>query len=490
MIETPNLLYWLPFYYVLVSKMKKFLLMFTLLWLVIFWCNYSYARDGITYNDNLTTWTDLNWNSFEYWTITIEHNWNSITMMDRNLWATTNNINSNKSFWYYYQRWNNYWFSSNFELLRTWENPVNASLYWPWNYYSRAIYTVSPRNQIYDRDRSTVRNDNLWWWSWDDFDNNYLWYPVHNPTDRQWPCPDGYHVPSMWEWLKVIEWRALNNNWAWYWNVLDYTNNFGRPGLSGGISRFRSDFFIPESKSFAVHRYEYDDWYSISENLNFLRSSSSIPYMSWYCDLDWCISYNTDYRDSRALYLYTPRSSSVWEWRDLAAPVRCFKNPGNSSTNVNPSSSWWNSNNSDFEFDTLRFNPYYSDEMNKAYQYAYYYWITTINNISSANMNGWLTRIAMAKMLSYFAENVLWMNDFDTRRSCEFNDVSPYLDRQYNYWVTKACQLWIMWINMQNNNFNPYWTVTRAQFATALSRLLYWTRDWTDKYYSTHISKL
>ena len=48
----------------------------------------------------------------------------------------------------------------------------------------------------------------------------------------------------------------------------------------------------------------------------------------------------------------------------------------------------------------------------------------------------------------------------------------------------------IMWVNMKNNNFNPYDPVTRAQFATALSRLLFLTKDWTDKYYSTHISKL
>ena len=151
---------------------------------------------------------------------------------------------------------------------------------------------------------------------------------------------------------------------------------------------------------------------------------------------------------------------------------------------------WNNSNNDNFEFDYSKFNPYYSDEMNKAYQYAYHYWITTISSIANANMDGWLTRIAMAKMLSYFAENVLWMDDFDTRRNCDYNDVPAYLDRQYNYWVTKACQLGIMWINMQNNNFNPYWTVTRAQFATALSRLLYWTKDWTYNYYSTHITKL
>ena len=76
----------------------------------------------------------------------------------------------------------------------------------------------------------------------------------------------------------------------------------------------------------------------------------------------------------------------------------------------------------------------------------------------------------------------------------EFNDVSVSLDERYNNWVTKACQLGIMWINMHNNNFNPYWSVTRAQFATALSRLLYhteeWNYKWTWKYYVPHVAKL
>lgn len=151
---------------------------------------------------------------------------------------------------------------------------------------------------------------------------------------------------------------------------------------------------------------------------------------------------------------------------------------------------WWSHNAANFEYDTLKFNPNYSDEMNKAYQFSRYFKITTKNSIKDANMYGWLNRVAMAKMLTNYAENVLGIDDFDTSRNCTFKDVSVALDKEYNNWVTKACQLGIMWVNAKDNNFNPYWTVTRAQFATALSRLLYWTKDWTDNYYSTHISKL
>ena len=47
---------------------------------------------------------------------------------------------------------------------------------------------------------------------------------------------------------------------------------------------------------------------------------------------------------------------------------------------------------------------------------------------------------------------------------------------------------------MKNNLFRPYDEVTRAEFSTALSRLLYSTPEWrykaTKKYYEPHIAKL
>ena len=131
----------------------------------------------------------------------------------------------------------------------------------------------------------------------------------------------------------------------------------------------------------------------------------------------------------------------------------------------------------------------YTREMNNAYEFAHDNWITTTNNIGKAKMNSPLTRIAMAKMLSNYAINVLW-EEPDTSKKCNFNDVSNELDNKYDKWVTKACQLWIMWENIKN--FRPNDEVTRAEFATALSRMLYWTDDWkwNTKYYEPHLAKL
>ena len=46
-----------------------------------------------------------------------------------------------------------------------------------------------------------------------------------------------------------------------------------------------------------------------------------------------------------------------------------------------------------------------------------------------------------------------------------------------------------MWINMPDNMFRPNDEVTRAEFATALSRMLYSTPD-GKPYYITHLAKL
>lgn len=126
------------------------------------------------------------------------------------------------------------------------------------------------------------------------------------------------------------------------------------------------------------------------------------------------------------------------------------------------------------------------DEMQQAYKFAYENKITTQNTYYKANMNWTLTRAAMAKMLSYFAINILEKKP-DISRTISFPDVSWELDYMYNNWITLAYQLWIMWINVEN--FRPNDLVTRAEFCTALSRLLYWTPDGSP-YYKPHLEKL
>jgi len=135
----------------------------------------------------------------------------------------------------------------------------------------------------------------------------------------------------------------------------------------------------------------------------------------------------------------------------------------------------------------------YTQEFQQAYIFAKENWITTKYTIQSAQMDGKLTRIAMAKMLSQYAINVLWQTP-DTSKTIKFRDVTSKKDADYDNGVTLAYQLWIMWQNMPNNKFRPNDEVTRAEFAAALSRMLYNTSDWeyksTSKYYVHHMEKL
>ena len=89
---------------------------------------------SITYNpDANITYIDTEWREFTWiWTITISNWEDSITMLDRNLWATEKWTWEN-SYWYYFQYWNNFWFSHN-SLNNTGEQKVNISPVW-WESY-------------------------------------------------------------------------------------------------------------------------------------------------------------------------------------------------------------------------------------------------------------------------------------------------------------------------------------------------------------------
>lgn len=121
-----------------------------------------------------SSWTKLYWTSIESWwifwssnewLISLSSDWQTwITIQDKNLgatqlwnsWDTLSEANA----WKYYQWGNNYWFP------RTWSvttslTQVDASSYWPWNYYSSNTFILK-RSSPYRWD--TTDNANLRWW--------------------------------------------------------------------------------------------------------------------------------------------------------------------------------------------------------------------------------------------------------------------------------------------------------------------------------------
>ncbi len=130
----------------------------------------------------------------------------------------------------------------------------------------------------------------------------------------------------------------------------------------------------------------------------------------------------------------------------------------------------------------------YVDEYPSAYKWAFQNWITTQPTIDKADMEWQITRIALSKMISNYATNLL-KKKVDTSKKCQFSDVSDKLNKDYDFWATRACQLWLMW--QWITEFRPYDNVTRAEFGTILSRLLWWNKydGWTP-YYKKHINQL
>ena len=130
----------------------------------------------------------------------------------------------------------------------------------------------------------------------------------------------------------------------------------------------------------------------------------------------------------------------------------------------------------------------YSSELQDAYSWAYSKHITTMPTIERANMDWNITRAEMAKMIANYAEEVLWKK-VDTSKDCNFSDVDTALDEKYDNWITKSCQLWLMW--QWITRFRPNDTVSRAEFWTILSRALWWDKnDGWETFYENHLKAL
>lgn len=137
----------------------------------------------------------------------------------------------------------------------------------------------------------------------------------------------------------------------------------------------------------------------------------------------------------------------------------------------------------------------FTDELNWAYQYACSVWITTMEPIQKADIVGPLLRKHLAKMVSEFAVNELWMAP-DKEKVCEFDDMA-WETKEMKKYAEMACQLWFMGLHSDGvrvkDNFDPNDQVIRAEFGTVLSRLLWWTKYATDDgelFYKYHLEAL
>ncbi|MBQ5945096.1 S-layer homology domain-containing protein, partial [bacterium] len=129
----------------------------------------------------------------------------------------------------------------------------------------------------------------------------------------------------------------------------------------------------------------------------------------------------------------------------------------------------------------------YSQELTDAYNWAYSKGVTTMSPIDNANMYGAITRSEMAKMLSVYATEVLGMTP-DTSAACTFSDIDSVKGDLHDY-IIESCQLGIMGQGI--TAFRPYDTISRAEFGTALSRVLWGSQyEGGTPYYAKHLDAL
>ena len=331
-------------------KKEKIILvvLIAIIWFMV--GNLVNADSSIEYNPDanisytLNVWTNTE-SGFTAWTITIT-NWTGvITILDRNLWAINNDINSTWSYWYHFQWWNNYWFRLCYlnycEDFPWWEDikyvwdygPIfNSSYNNKWYFWNIYISSDSSYQLDYWRDSNAQLHNGLWWWSWDVQSNNY-WLDLYNYLDRQWPCPEWWHVPNAWEWSKLVDYWSdlykledplfeLQSSW---WLSL-FENN-----INASLS-LRSSLKLPYAGVTTTYRVInlWEVWFYASSTPN-IESWLPKYYVLWLWinnTVWWAASY-----------------AFRWYWLS----IRCFKNiypnrnsSGNSEIVVNIAAfNWW-----------------------------------------------------------------------------------------------------------------------------------------------------
>ena len=135
----------------------------------------------------------------------------------------------------------------------------------------------------------------------------------------------------------------------------------------------------------------------------------------------------------------------------------------------------------------------YGEEQIAAYEWALENGITTMNDIDRARLSDGLTRAELAKMMSQYMTKVMWKTPVDAEKA-EYSDVDESLGDLADY-IQTAYAYKIMWINADGTpikNFNPSGKVTRAEYATVFSRVLFGDKynkaEWN--YYEDHLAAL
>ena len=486
---------------------------------------------------------NIKWSS-SLWLITITYEWTYITIADKNLWATQvrnswdtlSEANCGK----YYQRWNNYWFAWTWTLANTSTTQVDASTYWPWNYYSSNTFIK------YSWARDSSDNRNLWWWvTWIKHNpvyivDRYYWgKTIQDYSAMRGPCPEGFHIPTYNEhvslinimqtfeipystdyefylhmpfrwWMRKREdgsvdyttqssyWTCSESSNAWYaWHLTGSTggavpvnnNGYGRRAGWKHIRPFKDEPVIPTSSRTTIYEWgawwDWTNWYT--------------PWIFWD-QTNWLISISSNWKTTDSSVWITITDKNLWattiynSW-DTASEANCWKfyQWGNnywfpftwsittSSTRVDASSYWpWNYYSSS-TFITNSTNPAdWSSVQNGNLRW----WVTWVQQkpakVTEVYYN--TTKIWPAYPAWVYWNQSLWLISASSNWTdwVTITDKNLWATVVYNQWDTMSeSNCWKFYQRWNNYWFSFTWTPSRTLTKVNVSSY------WPSNYYSS-----
>ena len=478
------------------------------LWKYYFWWN----NHGVYYDELEFDWEDYNiisnmeelyndwfnwwkiwrdqWEGWIRWNTDNPCNWVWEYLPTWDDWQNLMKIYARK-FWLYYSNggsegWDIYWEGNFYKILEHMKLPKAGSIYFE-------------NEEYYDPTYPREYNAEYYWWA-----EAEMWNSLRSAQNK-----NGYFGNLRFEEMDgaYFEWR---NVYEGYWNYDDLQRYANQVRCFVNIPEVLVVTFISDGQM--VKEMNVVSWKTLSTQPSISKPGSTLKW--WHTSDGKQFDFNTAI--TKDITLYADRQwYSWWGWAWWGGNWwgwwgwwwswgGSWKTPSTSevseaqnnliTTNEErgkPITSVISSGSHVINIDLRKYDSDYSVEFNEAYQFSYKHWITTVDTIKWAELDGKLTRIAMAKMLSYYAINVLWHKPNAAVWVENFVDVSERMNSEYDNAVTLAYQLWIMWINMPNHKFRPNDYVTRAEFVTALSRMLYGTSDGkfkqTAQYYVPHM---
>ena len=286
------------------------------------------------------------------------------------------------------------------------------------------------------------------------------------------------------EWVACVEWTKPANShyeqatWTWTWNE-------------------KTNTYVGESCPWAC-----DSWYT--------KDGDSCKKNSWWGG-GWgsgggsyscrnlpanAVANNDDKPSSSTSYSYSTDTSKVctfqcksWYTRNGEACV-AWNSGGGWNNEEEIEYGWQVSDKCSVEWFE------WSEEEKAAYLYACENDITTIRDINEARLGEYLNRAEMAKIVSVFATKELWMKPNTSKDCSNFAESMEGWSQEMKDYMVMSCQLELMWIHTVNYeaipDFMPAKRVSRAEFWTILSRVLWWNKyeGTNDNYYFRHLDAL